>query len=77
VLTRVDPRRFELMDYMRLSMNIFPMSRDYAGIETYTPVNCEPTVAEIGARWKGVSPCKKLQCPREIQALWSAFARDY
>jgi hypothetical protein len=40
------------MDYMGLSMNIFPMSRDYAGIETYTPVNCEPTVAEIGARWK-------------------------
>jgi len=60
VLTRVDRKRFELMDYMGLSMNIFPMSPDYNGIRTYASIKYDPTVAEIVARWKEpISSVKK------------------
>ena len=52
VTNAFDPESFKSMDYLGLSILNFPMSRDYAGIETYSPINYEPTVSEIVARWK-------------------------
>jgi len=52
VPTQVDPACFEVMDYMGLSMNLFPMSHDYNGVETCDPACYSPTVTELAARWQ-------------------------
>jgi len=59
ILEKVDPSCFELMDYMGLSMILFPMSPDYSGIEPCDPSNYSPTVLQLVERWQ--RPAKAIE----------------
>ena len=52
VLTEIDPKHFQLMDYLGLSMLIFPMSKDYNGVEDRAPSPCNPSVPTMVKRLK-------------------------